>query len=349
MVRYNILALYLLSDVPPDKYQVKFGTVALRTCLTSYLNLSRSLHEDYNNSQKGTTIDDSFTKEIRTQDEIMSYVALFHMTAVLRSEEGALPPPSASSASLLLMEESGSGWGALFSTFTKYGRARSGSMLEMYPRWEWVLEVAASMQSGNYQHCFNLLERGPKYQQSDVAAVSDNARFLILARCCCSSALNLIRLSVLRQYNHSFGKAEKVPVQNLARLLRLGHDKVVAICRNASLPIIDDENGDPSKIYVAMKSAPIEVSGEESILRMCNPGRSSDLFVFGTEFKDDVASLANKLHAVHVDESADDWEERDCNIAPLNVEPSESGLTVGRVDYDHVMIPLSMVLSKLVQ
>lgn len=346
MVRYNMLALYLLSDAPPDKYQVKFGTVALRTCLTSYLNLSRNLEEECDKSNDKLKCEPM--AELKTKDEIMSYVALFHMSAVLRSEESALPSPSASSASSLLMEESGSGWGALFSTLCKYSSASERSdLLNITPRWKWTLDLAASVQSGNYQHYFSLLKRGPVYQQEISAPIkphvaSDNARFLILARCCCSSSLNLIRLSQLRRYNHSFGKGEKVPIQNIARLLHFNNDKsAVEFCCNAGLPIV---NEDPSRCYVTMKAAPINVAGEECISKMC---RDNDMFVFGTKFKDGVSLLANKLHRVDIDESFDNWEERDSNAIPLDDEQCTN--SEGRLDDDNVMIPNNTVLWKLVE
>eukprot|EP00985_Skeletonema_marinoi_P023706 scaffold15930_cov73-Skeletonema_marinoi.AAC.1 len=50
----------------------------------------------------------------------MAYMALLHSSAVLRSEETALSPSSAGEVTSSLMEESGSGWGALLSTFCKH-------------------------------------------------------------------------------------------------------------------------------------------------------------------------------------------------------------------------------------
>lgn len=360
MVRYNILALYLLSDVPADKYQVKFGTVALRTCLTSYMNLSRSLHEEYDNSTASSN--DSLAKELKTQDEIMSYVALFHMSAVLRSEETALPPPSSSSASSSLLEESGSGWGAIFSTFSKHVAScnrRDAGLLDMYPRWKWSIDLASAVQSGNYQRYFNLLRSGPGYEtgkthvaHANAMGTSDNARFLILARCCCSSSLNLIRLAKVRRYNHSFGKGEKVPAHNMARLLHFDQieqsndasKNAVELCRDIGLPIVND---DPGKCYITMKAAPISISGDDSIKRICNPGRNNDLFVFELEFRDDVSLLVKRLKDINVDESIDDWEERDSNDIAAN-DDNSSKSTACRVDDDHVLIPSCVLLSRLI-
>lgn len=357
MTRYNILTLYLLSDVPAEKYQDKFGTVALRTCLTSYMNLSLSLHDEYKH-----TTDPLFLKELETQDEIMSYVALFHISAVIRSEESALPPTSSASS---LMEESGSGWGALFSTFTRYVD-KSHSLIYMYPRWIWTLDLAASIQSGNYQRYFRLLESGPTTDKPRSVTLSnnylietpDNARFLILARCCCSSSMNLIRLSALRRFNHSFGKGEKVPAHSLASLLRFGSCDAlnsadtgrallhaIEFCCDAGLPIVMDETGNANKCHVTMKSSPINISTDASISSMCNPGRRNDLFVFGdlrgAELQD-VTLLTSQL-------SIDNWEEHDADKIPSDHEPRQNNGILGcRIDCDNVMIPPSIVLSKLI-
>ena len=243
MVRYNILSLYLLSEVPLSKFEVKFGTRALRKSLTCYLNLSLSLHDEYHPEGKTAYFTNEisadscqYEEECQTKDEMMAYMALLHSSAVLRSEEIALPPPSLGEVTSTLMEESGCGWGALLSTFSKHilseekqyctsflGEKRQLSV-EKYPRWKWALELACMAQEGNYQRYFCLLEHGPtvsagKKTKSSTAIAVNNARFLIMARCCASHSLNLIRLSSLRRYNHAFGKAEEVAGDDLARLL----------------------------------------------------------------------------------------------------------------------------------
>ncbi|KAL7522549.1 hypothetical protein ACHAWX_007258 [Stephanocyclus meneghinianus] len=385
MVRYNILTLYLLSGLPSSKYQVNFGSRALRTCLSCYLNLSWSLHDEYNNRHSRNKInkensdqENEFSKAFRTQDEMMSYVALLHMSVVLRAEESALPLPSASSAevSTLLMEESGRGWGALFSTFAKYAIAQDGHALvsaSKYPRWKWALELASLVQCGNYQRYFTLLEQGPSYSNAGFTAstilettseaASYNARFLVLARCCSSHSMNLIRLSAIRRCNHAFGKGEKFPVRDLARFLRFypsdslddevgsSTKRALEFCRDAGLPVIHNDDSDPNTCFVVMKSAPIEISGDESIGRMCSPGRSNDSFVFGTQSLDQnhdtVSSLTDSLQRVNMNESIDDWEERFCDGSSLDLNSCDN--IRGRMDDDRVVIPPSIVLIKLIE
>ena len=386
MVRYNILASYLLSDVPASKYEVNFGARALRTSLTCYLNLSTTLHDEYNNttttnnksSSCGEGYQEQYQKECRIQDEIMAYMALLHSSAVLRAEESALPPPTASEITSSLMEDSGSGWGAILSTFCKHvlhekdalkltigslGQKRK-SIVEKYPRWKWALAVACSAQERNYQRYFTLLEKGPAILQEEEAAevAADNARFLIVARCCASHSLNLVRLGQIRLYNHAFGKGEKVPATDLSRLLRFGNDgtkgagDAVGLCRDAGLPIVEKEGGE---LFVVMKSAPISIKGDEAIQRICKPGRMNDLFVFGSKFdvdegrgSEEVDSLANQLSKqCDLKEDVDDWEDRDGSfnvqtdaLQEVNIPDSRA-----REDEDKVLIPPSSVMRILVK
>ena len=188
MVRYNILASYLLSAMPGSKYEAKFGARALRTALTCYLNLSGNIHDDYGMASVGNNGNNSgcggqkkqYDEELRTQDEIMAYAALLHSSAVLRSEEAALPPTHAISAggdvTSSLMEDDGGGWGAMLGTYRKHvatnrGRERRtstsgdcgscGVIDEEHPRWKWALELGAAAQDGNYVRYLALLEGGP--------------------------------------------------------------------------------------------------------------------------------------------------------------------------------------------
>ncbi|KAL7493132.1 hypothetical protein ACHAWT_002237 [Skeletonema menzelii] len=377
MVRYNILTSYLLSDVPSSKYEVKFGARALRTSLTCYLNLSSTLDDEYDNDKQ---IDSAsghlpqYTKECQTKDEIMAYVALLHSSAVLRSEEKALPPSSAGEITSSLMEDSGSGWGALLSTFCKHvvasGNVAVGgckSLVEKHPRWKWALTLACLAQEGNFQGYLKLLQKGPStVLSSSSTALSkeeevDNARFLLLARCCASHSLNLIRLGQLRRYNHSFGKGEKVAGKDLAQLLHFrdtdsgsGAKLAIEFCRDSGLPIVEKTVEESVELYVAMKSAPISVSKDGPIKSMCNPGRMNDCFVFGSCLEDTtslrVDSLANQLNECVIQQRVEDWED---NVKYDDAEGSCSSINLfkieARVDEDGVAIPSSQIIRALVE
>lgn len=393
MVRYSILSSYLLSDVPSSKYEVKFGARALRTSLTCYLTLSSTLNDDYYDIAAPATATAvatqlQYKEECKTKDEMMAYMALLHSSAVIRSKEHALPQPAAGEVTSSLMEESGSGWGALLSTFCKSvvdddlavdaanGRISHDfdndgchqSLVAKYPRWKWALQMACMAQEGNSQGYFKLLQTGPSNVSSSsgtTALTSEeevkNARFLLLARCCASHSLSLIRLGQLRRYNHSFGKGEKVSGKDLARLLHFNTPNLaIDFCRDAGLPIVEKEGSDDESIelYVAMKSVPISISQDESIKRMCNPGRRNDCFVFGscmedTTSREDVASLKNRLNSCGLREKdVEDWEEdieADDDVKKSGLSNISTSTIEARIDEDGVVIPSSQVIRTLMQ
>ena len=438
MVRYSVLSSYLLSDVPPSRYEASFGMRALRTAMTCHaalrsdllLLLARRGEEEgirgdpSSPSRKGrgggdgrpgissSSLPSHHRGEARTRDEMAAYAAILHSSAVARlAEEAALPSPSSSSSTggggggggPSLMEDGGSGWGALLLQMPR-SSGRSGRDLrrrgrapeeeddedgdededdivgEEYPRWKWALEMACAAQEGNYQRYFSLLDSGPAADSADAGspqddgrpassmggaegeeAAIDRARFLVLARCCASRSLNLMRLGQLRRYNQSFGKGEKVPALDMARLLRFTGDDdddddgdatrgAIDFCCDAGLPIFeiggDGECQDDHKnrtTYVVMKSAPISVKGDDAVRRMCHPGRMNDAFVFGTRFvergdtsddggncKNGVESLSNEMSVMHLQQGdgsredfVDNWEDRD-NI--MDEEPKRTTL-----------------------
>eukprot|EP00585_Thalassiosira_rotula_P022452 CAMPEP_0196222372 /NCGR_PEP_ID=MMETSP0912-20130531/44625_1 /TAXON_ID=49265 /ORGANISM="Thalassiosira rotula, Strain GSO102" /LENGTH=112 /DNA_ID=CAMNT_0041501139 /DNA_START=15 /DNA_END=350 /DNA_ORIENTATION=+ len=112
-----------------------------------------------------------------------------------------------------------------------------------------------------------------------------------------------------------------------------------------------------------MKSASINITGEEAIWRICNPGRMNDSFVFGSRLSTDagdggnaVESLAGQLsQQCGIQEDVDDWEERDGNENNSKIEKSitrgdgfKSNNFGGRNDEDGVSIPPSSVIKNLI-
>jgi len=241
------------------------------------------------------------------------------------------------------------------------------SLVEKYPRWKWALTLACLAQEGNFQGYLKLLKKGPStVLSSSLTALTkeeevDNARFLLLARCCASHSLNLIRLGQLRRYNHSFGKGEKVSGKDLARLLYFddANDEssaklAIDFCRDAGLPIVEKECEESVELYVAMKSAPISVTKDGPIKRMCNPGRRNDCFVFGSCL-DDTSSrrvdlLTDQLNGCGIQQSAEDWED---NVEADDAKSSCSSINAvtieARIDEDGVVIPSSQVIRTLVE
>mmetsp|Transcript_18150 Transcript_18150/g.35282 ORF Transcript_18150/g.35282 Transcript_18150/m.35282 type:complete len:810 (+) Transcript_18150:2-2431(+) len=377
MVRYSILSSYLLSGVPTSKYEMKFGARALRTALTCYLNLSLTLDEEFLANEDHINDANFYQEECETKDEMMAYMALLHSSAVMRSDEIALPPPTMGEVTSALTEESGSGWGAILSTFCKHvmslrRNTSFDSLVCNFPRWKWALDLACMAQEGNYQRYFLLLEKGPDILSTSGCnhsnTASDRARFVILARCCASHSLNLVRLAALRRFNHAFGKGEYVSGSDLAHLLRFREDgnnneqsaeKAITFCRDAGLPtVVKDDCGGIVKSYVVLKSAPISISEEGPISRMCNPGRLNDGFVFGKIFRSfnpaGVEALVDRLEQCDI-QDVDSWEDRNCeNICVrsskirFDANKDRHCSHSGRLDEEGVMIPSAVVLWNLI-
>lgn len=378
MVRYSILSSYLLSGVPASKYEMKIGARALRTALTCYLNLSLTLDEEFLANEDVINNANFYQEECETKDEMMAYMALLHSSAVVRSDEVALPPPTMGEMTSALTEESGSGWGAILSTFCKHvmpsrRNASLDSLVCNFPRWKWALDLACMAQEGNYQRYFSLLEKGPDILSTSGCyhsnTASARARFVILARCCASHSLNLVRLAALRRFNHAFGKRECVSGSDLARLLRFREDgnnneesaeKAITFCRDAGLPtVVKDDCDGFLKSYVVFKSAPISISEEGPISRMCNPGRLNDGFVFGTTFRSfnpaGVEALVDRLEQCDIQEDVDNWEDRNCenicvrsNKSRFDANKDRHCSHSGRLDEEGVMIPSAVVVSNLI-
>ena len=113
--------------------------------------------------------------------------------------------------------------------------------------------------------------------------------------------------------------------------------------------------GDDKVLFVTMKSAPISVKGDESIQRICNPGRMNDIFVFGSKFEenrdnDDAESLTKQM-LVQCDVQ-EDWE--DCDDEDLDATTNSthgmkiSSWSEARKDEDGVLIPSSNVLRNII-
>jgi len=227
--------------------------------------------------------------------------------------------------------------------------------------------LACMAQEGNFQGYFYLLQRGPLSSSPTITLIREeegnNARFLLLARCCASHSLNLIRLGQLRNYNHSFGKGEKVSGKDLARLLHFDDvdeessaKLAIDFCRDAGLPVVEKGvvvgGKEMTELHVAMKTAPITIKEDAPIKRICNPGRRNDTFVFGSCLEDtshQVNSLVNQLDECVIRENVDDWEDiqaGDAEIAGL----SESNFKLEpRIDEDGVKILSSQVIRSLMQ
>ena len=295
-----------------------------------------------------------------------------------------MPPPSSGEVTTSLMEDSGSGWGALLSTFCKHvfvdvaagvgKKEKNGvanhesSLVKKYPKWKWALQLACMAQEGNFQGYFHMLQRGPLSSSSTITLTREeeevnNARFVLLARCCASHSLNLIRLGQLRNYNHSFGKGEKVSGKDLARLLHFDYvdeessaKLAIDFCRDAGLPVVEKGvvvgGEERTELHVAFKTAPITIKEDAPIKRICNPGRRNDTFVFGSCLEDtshQANSLANQLDECVIGENVDDWEDIQAGDAEITGLSESNFKLEARMDENGVKILSSQVIRSLMK
>ena len=276
LVRYGILVSYLLSDLPSTKYEAKFGRTALRTAIDSYF---AAWEATFGGGSSGVCSSGPSENDLAERDEMLSYEALMHVSEGLRKGEAALPTYDASGGAE-------GGCGAVLASYLGRGGAgaeppaltdedSSGTrMKNSTSKWSTALEVAAAADQGNLIHIFRLL-----VDVSPSVTSLHEHRWKILARCCIVPAVNIIRIGLVRRYNKSFGKLEKIPGADLARLLCLtSAESAVQFCSDIGLPT-EDSNA-------IMKAAPISITDKGAINRMSNPGRKEDAFVFGRQFLD---------------------------------------------------------------
>ena len=280
LVRYGILVSYLLSDLPSTKYEAKFGRTALRTAIDSYFAAWNASFGS--GSSRGVYATKPTDKELAERDEMLSYEALMHVSEGLRKVETALPTYEAA-------DGAEGGCGAVLASYL----GRGGTSAEVpaltddpvESKWTTALEVAAAADQGNLIHIFRLLVD----TSHTVSAIYEH-RWKVLARCCVVPAINVIRIGLVRRYNKSFGKLEKIPGEDLARLLCLpSAESAVRVCSDIGLPTEDGK--------VTMKAAPISITDKGAIKRMTNPGRAEDEFVFGRQVLEQFSGVKKSLPA----------------------------------------------------
>lgn len=278
LVRYGILVSYLLSDLPSTKYEAKFGRTALRTAIDSYF---AAWEASFGGSGSSRGVTKPTDKELAERDEMLSYEALMHVSEGLGKCETTLPTYEAT-------DGAEGGCGAVLASYL--GRGGTSAEVPAFTdedpiesNWTTALEVAAAADQGNLIHIFRLLDD----TSATVSAVYEH-RWKVLARCCFVPAINVIRIGLVRRYNKSFGKLEKVPGEDLARLLCLpSAESAVRFCSDIGLPTEDGK--------ATMKAAPISITDKGAIKRMTNPGRAEDEFVFGRQVLEQFSGVKKSL------------------------------------------------------
>jgi hypothetical protein len=86
------------------------------------------------------------------------------------------------------------------------------------PRYHWALSIAGAIESDNLLSAMRLLAPKPSEEEK----IDDESRWKIIARCCIAQAIPLMRIGIMRRYNKSFGKQEKVRDDDVSPCKQLG-------------------------------------------------------------------------------------------------------------------------------
>ena len=213
IVRYHLLSQYLLSTLTSKQYEWKFGHKALTTAISSYLaTWDNFKNDDY-------TIDQE-EKDIIQLDEIMSYTTLLHVASTIYSKEPSIQSYDTSASKQKwhgLQCEDGCGMASVLTLYRRYipihnSRRKKGiTALSCFPKYQLAVRIAGDIDSGNYLSAIRLLTESESTSLKHISPFLDErSRWQILARCCMSQVMPALRIGLLRLYNKSFMKQEKV-------------------------------------------------------------------------------------------------------------------------------------------
>jgi len=201
IIRYHILTRHLLSGLDAkDRYEWKFVDTALTTAMTCFL-------ETYRN-QKWNKVQSNIL------DEVLSYVSLLHVAAVVKRNELALAHTYTMGPRCGIALEDGEGFSAILGLFRKYVINSSDRLKvcgDLYPKYTLALKIAVCIDTGDFFSALKYLN--PRKQS---AVISEEDRWMILSRCCMAQAIPIIRMGLVRRYNKSFGKQETVSSEDVS-------------------------------------------------------------------------------------------------------------------------------------
>eukprot|EP00978_Attheya_sp_CCMP212_P023934 scaffold74307_cov51-Attheya_sp.AAC.3 len=353
MARYGLLVTYLLSNLDNrSKYEHAFGQTALDVAIDACLQWSILACR--------TVVDDDENNPIHILDEILSYAALRHVAGIITSRETALPPSFSSGSS-----NKGGGYSSLLILYQTHCMSHTADQPkntppglvaeethETFPKFKFALQLAALADGGNYN---GLLKQLSLPSSSQVKTKDqDDVMWKTRCRLCLAPALTAIRIGAVRQYNKSFGKLEKVPASNMARLLYLPTPlSAIDFCKSIGLPTTEDDG------FIIMKAAPINIVDSATLSK-----QGDHAFVFGilssqwlqpNSIHDTETPKSNPREShdgTNSDDDADDddWEAKDekDGFALPDVE-IESSQNVASTDEDGVWIPPQNVIWSLIQ
>jgi hypothetical protein len=210
ILRYHLLSQHLLSDFTSKEYEWKFGHKALTTAITSYFaTWDLPCHNN--------------EKEFEILDEIMSYSTLLHIASIVASSEPSVQTYLGATSSMYkwrgLACEDGHGVSAILGIYRKYCQNKDHSF---FPKYHWALRIATSIENGNYLSAIRHL------------SVNSNEG-KVLSRCCVSEVMPLIRIGLLRLYNKSFMKREKIFDEDVSNFFHVFAAAITICCKFLSI------------------------------------------------------------------------------------------------------------------
>ena len=220
IIRYNIVVGYLLSNptINVSKFEHKFNAHALQSSFSTFFELFQisSLHTLLSKNERDENMDIE-NLPLHILDEVMCYSCILHLSSILfLNEEKAseFDIKRQCRRSSLFQGSSSSGLLSRAKLCLYFKKLTTTYEKELFPKWKWSLEVMNAADIGNFIRCLHLITN-TKEKEDDEKVCNNifngaNTRWKCLARCLLLPCLPLIRIGLLRQYNKSFGKAEKV-------------------------------------------------------------------------------------------------------------------------------------------
>lgn len=216
ILRYHLVSQHLLSSFSSKDYEWKFGHKALTTAISSYL---ATWNHQFTDEELAN---DYMDADIAQLDEIISYVTLLHVSSMLNACEASIQPFYASSAQHQkwcgFLCEDGQGMSALQGLYRKYchkqfmtpnnNKHQEGQF--QFPKYQWALRIACDVENGNYLSVIRSLSFERTSQEKQRVSFDAGDRWQIFSRCCVAQVMPLIRIGLMRLYNKSFMKEEKV-------------------------------------------------------------------------------------------------------------------------------------------
>ncbi|CAM9397993.1 unnamed protein product [Ectocarpus sp. 12 AP-2014] len=122
-----------------------------------------------------------------------------------------------------------------------------------FPKMATAVRILAVVRDGNWSEFFRLLGNFTPRPNDDairegktllVGGENASSPFAVRLRCVCHDMLLPVRAHALRAMNKAYGKSEKVPLADVARILRARDEEhAEGICRALSLPIEEIKHG----------------------------------------------------------------------------------------------------------